>query len=184
MAEAQSATIEQEEEYAAQLNEQIRIEEEAEQSRISTLDIAQRVAMKLNRLIEEGHATGAFMFITMLAIFKDVVMDNVLDLIIIGEIPIIGQIPGMMISGTIWFFVRMRTGYVKRKYRHLLLWTIDCMPFFINNLPITTISILWMWHDARKAAAQAEENAKDLKNKTEEQLRKIDKTEDWELQTI
>jgi hypothetical protein len=182
MAEAETMTIE--DERLMRLEEARRIEEEAEETRRLVGGIAQRVAFKLNALVEEGHATGVFTFMLAIAIAKDGLMDWLLDFLIIGEIPLVGQIPGALMGATLWFFMRMRGSYAKRKFRQIILLTIDCLPFFINNLPLTTLSVLWMWSDAKKDAEKAEVNLVDLKNKTRQELKAIDEAEEADITDV
>lgn len=69
---------------------------------------AEKIAGKLNETIDRGHANTAFLLALILAFLKDS-LDIILDFPIlgfpIGEIPILGQLPGLLISTTLYIFL-------------------------------------------------------------------------------
>lgn len=135
-------------------------------------EAAQRVAVKLNKLIEQGHDTTAFGIAIILACLKDGV-DIGLDFIIIGEIPILGQLPGLFISATLMYFLWGKGWFNTTKVK-VLLWGlglfVDNLPLLINDIPMTVLTVLMAWHVVRKRARKAEENMQELSKKTEEEL--------------
>ncbi len=142
-------------------------------------EAAQRVANKLNKLIDQGHDTIAFGIAIILAIIKDGV-DIGLDFIIIGEIPIIGQLPGLFISATLMYFLWGKGWFNTAKVK-ILLWGLgmffDNLPFLINDLPMTVLTVLMAWHVVRERAKKAEENLRELSKKTQEELEAIEQEE-------
>lgn len=142
--------------------------------------ISGRVARKLNEMIETGHATTAFTILFSLAMLKDGVLDWVLDFIGIGEIPFIGQLPGYFVTGIMTYFAWNKGNCFQKFYRkRIILLILDLLPFAINNFPLTTAGIFWMWWDVRKKSAVAEENLKEINTKTREELEIIDQEADW-----
>ncbi|MFH0851983.1 MAG: hypothetical protein V1845_00010 [bacterium] len=171
--------------YDEQLYEQTLEEGRNEDKKRFTLSIFKRVAQKLNEMIETGHATSAFFILFSLAILKDGAMDWVLDFFAIGEIPILGQLPGYVVTGIMTYFAWSKSGCFKNFYRkRIILLIVDLLPFAINNLPLTTAGIFWMWWDVRKKAAAAEINLEDLNQKTEEELETIDQEMNWTTEQI
>lgn len=163
-----TATIE--EERLAQLQQARLLEKIEAESGIT--EMAAKVAAKLNQLIAQGHDTTAFGVAIILACLKDGV-DIGLDLIVIGEIPILGQLPGLFISATLMYFLWGK-GYFNTTKVKIILWGLgffaDNLPFLINDLPMTVLTVLMAWHVVRKRARKAEENMQELSKKTEEEL--------------
>jgi len=137
-------------------------------------ELAERVGRKLQKMIEEGHATEAFMIALFLAGLKDS-LDVTLDLLLIGNIPIIGALPGLFLTVIIYVI----TGpSFKNKMKLKVAWWVlgffvDGLPFF-NALPINTILVLYTWHAVRKDASEAEGKLEKLENITKEELEEID----------
>ena len=166
-----------------QLYEQQLNEERKQEEKHFTLSIYKRVAQKLNEMIETGHATEAFFILFSLAILKDGVLDWILDFFAIGEIPFIGQLPGYIVTGIMTYFSWSKSNCFKSFYRkRIILLLIDLLPFAINNLPLTTAGIFWMWWDVREKAAVAEVNLKEIDRKTRKELEEIDQEADWETE--
>lgn len=137
---------------------------------------AERVAIKLNKLIEDGHDATAFFMAILLAAFKDCV-DLGIDLVLIGEIPILGQLPGLFISATLMYFLWGKGWFNTTKIK--IIWWVfglffDNLPL-LNALPMTVFTVLMAWHVVRKKAEGAEENLKELKKKTMRELEEIEK---------
>ena len=164
--------------YEEKLHEQQLGEKRKEDEKKFTLSLYKRVAQKLNEMIETGHATSAFFILFSLAILKDGLMDWLLDFFAIGEIPILGQLPGAAVTGIMMYFAWNKGGFFKNFFRkRIVLFIVDLLPFVINNLPLTTIGIFWMWVDCRKKAAAAQKNIESLNEKTKEELQAIDQEE-------
>lgn len=139
-------------------------------------NIAQSVAAKLNKQIEQGHETGAFLIMIMLAIFKDGLLDILLDFLFIGMIPVIGQIPGWFVSAVIFYFMWGKGWFLKFRLHlwfYALSFIIDGLPLF-EELPITTLTVLYAWHNVRKWAKEAEEKLQSLDMSTKEELEELD----------
>jgi len=166
------------------------VEERAEDEKQQVHGLAEKIATHLNEMIEAGHDNTAFMILITLAAFKDGVLDLGLDLFFgIGEIPVLGQLPGLIISGVIFFFIRMRASFGKRFMRRLIakrlvrilaMFFVDCLPL-VNNLPMATINILWIWHDVKKEAEKAESDMQALQGMTKSQLEQIDNDAELEM---
>lgn len=79
--------------------------------------------------------------IRLLAAGKDG-LDLALDLLLIGEIPVVGQLPGIGYSLLLTLY-RIRTGWFREQKRRAVLFTvvliIDNLPI-ANNLPLTFLS--------------------------------------------
>lgn len=144
------------------------------------IGIAERVAGKLNKLIEQGHDTTAFGIAIFLACIKDGV-DIGLDFLFgFGEIPILGQLIGIFISASLMYFLWGKGWFNTTKVK-ILLWGLgffaDNLPFLINDLPMTVLTVLMAWHVMRKKAREAEEQMPKLFEKTIEELEAIEQTE-------
>lgn len=157
-----------------------RLQEERLADKISAekfvLETAERVAIKLNKLIEQGHDTTAFGIAIILACLKDGV-DIGLDFIVVGEIPILGQLPGLFISAILMYFLWGKGWFNTTKVK-ILLWGVglvfDNLPLLINDLPMTVLTVFMAWHVVRKRARKAEENMQELNKKTIEELKIIE----------
>lgn len=153
--------------------------EEKRQMIFSVEDLAQRVAAKLNQMIAQGRENTAFAIAIFLAILKDG-LDIGIDFFIVGEIPIIGQLPGLFISATLMYFLWGK-GWFNRTKVKIILWglgfLVDNLPFLINDLPMTTLTVFMAWHIIRKRARQAEKDLEKLHELTEEELMAIEQEE-------
>lgn len=140
-------------------------------SRIAVLKLAQKTAAKLDKLIVEGHNTSVLIFGLTLSLLKDGVMDLVLDFLFIGEIPIIGQLPGMVVSAMLVYFMWSKGMWKKKMLLSVVVLLLaDNLPFAINNLPLSTIAVLWSWKSIRQRALNAETDLQELSQKTQEEL--------------
>lgn len=152
---------------------------EKERMIFSVEDLAQRVADKLNKMIAQGHENTAFAIAVFLAILKDIV-DIGLDFFGIGEIPILGQLPGLFISAILMYFLWGKGWFNKTKVK-LVLWGlgffVDNLPFLINDLPMTTLTVFVAWHVIRKRARRAEQDLEKLHELTEEELMAMEQEE-------
>jgi hypothetical protein len=149
---------------------------DTEKGQKSVFEIAQRVAGKLNKLIERGHDTTAFSIALLLAALKDGVDIGLDFLFLAGEIPIIGQLPGVFISAVLAYFLWGK-GWFKTTKVKIILWGLgfvfDNLPL-ANDLPMTILTVLWAWHIVRERAQHAERNLMDLKEKTAGELEEIE----------
>lgn len=170
---ANTTTIETENGYAAGLAEarnQDRIKDEE-----STLSAAKKLAGKLNQLIAQGHDTTAFSIALLLAALKDGVDIGLDFLFLAGEIPLVGQLPGVFISATLAYFLWGKGWFNTTKIK-IVIWVlglfIDNMPM-VNDLPMTVLTVLWAWHIIRERAQHAERNLGTLGEKTTDELEMI-----------
>jgi len=149
----EAATIER-------LNEARRVRFRLDRAAVSA---ARTLAERLNREIAEGHDITAFMIALLLAASKDG-LDWILDLFFIGEIPIIGQIPGIFLSVFLAYFLWGKGWFNKTKVRiiyYIIGLFIDNLPL-VNNLPMNILVVLWAWHVVRHRAREAERELEDL----------------------
>lgn len=146
----------------------------AGEAKQATLALAGRTAEKLNEMIEQGHETGAFVIAILLACIKDG-MDDILDLLLIGNIPILGQLPGFFVSATLMYFLWGKGWFNTTKVK-VIVWVlgffIDNMPA-VNALPLTVLSVIMAWHVVRKKARGAEEKLQNLHQYSFEELENI-----------
>lgn len=163
-----------EDERAVQLH-QLRLKDAMDAEK-SVQGAAQRIAGKLNQLIAQGHDTTAFSIALLLAALKDGVDIGLDFLFLAGEIPLVGQLPGVFISATLAYFL-WRKGWFNSTKIKIVIWVlglfIDNMPL-INDLPMTVLTVLWAWHIVRQRAQEAEKNKGELHEKTLEELEVIE----------
>ncbi len=118
---------------------------------------AQAIAERLNSEIEAGHATAVFLFALGLAFLKDGLLDWGLNLLGIGLIPIVGQIPGWLVSGILYYFLWSKGWFKKTKIR-ISYWVLalffDNLPGF-EELPLTILEVCFAWAFIRRRARQA-----------------------------
>ena len=140
------------------------------------VEAAERVAKKLNKMIETGHDDSAFMIALLLAAFKDF-LDIVLDILLIGLIPGVSFFIGLFLTSFLFFFLLGKGWFLKTRLK-IWFWIlglfVDGLPVF-NALPTNVLLVLYAWHLAKKRARNAEENLEKLKEKTLEELEEIDK---------
>lgn len=137
---------------------------------------AEKLAERLNREIAEGHDEVAFLIALLLAATKDG-LDWVLDFLLIGEIPFIGQIPGIFLSAFLAYFLWSKGWFKRTKIRitfYVLALFIDNLPFGVNNLPMNVLSVLWAWHVVRHRARQAEGELEGLQKKVGAALTEVE----------
>ncbi len=138
----------------------------------AVLDLAKSIADKLNKKIETGEETSAFVIALGIAILKDI-LDAGLTLTLIEFYPFLGQIPGILVSAILMYFLWGKGWFLKWKARAILFVIGDNIPL-IDFLPLSTIMVLWAWRNVRKQAEEARGNMVDLHLKTFEELTKID----------
>ena len=146
----------------------------------AVLELAQKAAVKLNKQIELGHETTAFTIAIVLAIFKDGALDIGLDLLGgFGEIPILGQLPGLFVSAALFYFLWGK-GWCNTTKVKAIIWIlgifIDNLPL-ANELPMTVLTVFMAWHVVHKKAGEAEEKLQTLNEKTMEELEIIEQEE-------
>ena len=146
-------------------------------SRKKTLLVTELIAEKLNKQIAEGNDVLAFSIALALALIKDIV-DVALDFIFgVGEIPVLGQIPGYIISGILTFFLWGKGWFLKPKIRlayYGLGLFVDNLPL-ANNLPLQTLTVLYAWHNAREKAKQSQGWLQELGRASEKRIREIER---------
>jgi hypothetical protein len=160
----------EEEEMLAELEEDRSGYEEDEEKKAEQLTVSARKKIaKYDQIIKEGSATGTFLTILFLTFLKEGA-DWALDLILVGEIPLLGQMPGWFITAIIIFLQWGRGKFLRNQImkRGVLLW-LDNLPV-INNLPLSIIYTLWLWHYCKKEAEKAKEQKERLVRNTQEGL--------------
>lgn len=127
---------------------------------------ARALAARLNREIEQGNDVAAFTIALFIALAKDG-LDWVLDFILIGEIPVVGQVPGIFATAFLYYFLWGKGWLLKWRIRAIF-WIFgfffDNLPL-ANNLPLSTLAVLWAWHNVRQRAAEAERELEGLQKK-------------------
>lgn len=135
---------------------------------------AQRLAEKLNKEIEKGNDTGAFMIALLLAAFKDF-LDIILTLTLIGLIPGVTFAVGLFLTSFLFFFMLGKGWFLKIRLR-IWFWIlglfIDGLPGF-SALPINTLLMLYAWHLVKKRKAGAEIKLRDLNQLTEYEVNRL-----------
>ena len=134
-------------------------------------DAARLLVQKLNKEIADGHDSVAFMLAILLAIMKDG-LDFILDILGVGLIPILGQIPGYFLSAFLMVFLWGKGYFLKGKIK-IIYWIFglffDNLPAF-NALPLNTLTVIYAWHVVRKRAGKAREKLDDVKKLTEQEV--------------
>lgn len=144
------------------------------------LKLAQRVAAKLNKLIDQGHENWAFTIILTLSIIKDIgftiLLDKLLKLLGIGFIPLIADVGPLFVSAVLFYFAWGKGWFMGTKAK-IWIWiaggfveVVDVIGF----VPTTTISTLLTWRLIRKKAKEAERHMEKLHTKTLAELESLD----------
>lgn len=137
---------------------------------------AERVAKKLNKMIETGHDDSAFMIALLLAAFKDF-LDIILGILLIGLIPGVSFFIGLFLTSFMFFFMFGKGWFLKTRLK-IWFWIlglfVDGLPVF-SALPINVLLVLYAWRLTKKKMRKAEEDLDNLKEKTLEELEEIDK---------
>ena len=144
------------------------------------LRAAEALAAKLNREIAQGHDVIVFTIALLLAAFKDGVLDWILDFAGIGEIPVVGQLPGIFVSASLAYFLWGKGWFRKAKIRvtyYIVALFFDNLPL-LNNLPLTVLEVLWAWHVVRSRAVEAEAERSDLERAVGKSLEDIEEAEE------
>src|SRR3989344_6389963 len=136
--------------------------------------IAHALAEKLNREIEKGNDTQAFMIALLLAGFKDF-MDIILTLTLVGLIPGVNFAVGLFLTSFLFFFLLGKGWFLKWRIR-VWFWIlglfIDGLPAF-SALPINTLLVLYAWRLTKKRKAGAEVKLRDLSQLTEHEVNRL-----------
>lgn len=128
--------------------------------------LASRVTTKLNKLIEEGHATAAFMIAGSLALLKDLL--DIFSIVIPILSPFLTAVLFLFWWGKGWF----NKGKIKVG-RWILAQFFDNIPV-LSMLPIATLQTLLAWRAVRKQARKAEMDLASLKSMSHEELTSLD----------
>jgi hypothetical protein len=127
-------------------------------------------------LVVEGHDTTAFFIVMMLAIIKDGLLDPVLTFLGIGVIPILGDMPGLFVTG-ILFYIMHGKGMLRGKmFRRVLIFFLAGLIPLVKLLPETIFAALFAWNGVKKRAEQAEQDLQVLAQKTDEELESIEQS--------
>jgi len=145
-------------------------------SRRKTLLATELIAEKLNKQIAEGNDVFAFSIALALAMIKDGV-DIGLDFIFgVGEIPVLGQVPGYILSGILTYFLWGKGWFLAPKIRlayYGLGLFVDNLPL-ANDLPMNTLVVLYAWHNVREKAKRSQEWLRELGRASEKRIREIE----------
>jgi len=136
------------------------------------LDIAKRVADKLNKQIAMGHETFAFSIVIGVAVLKDLVLDPASDFA-----PIVGQIVlSLPVSAFLMYFLWGK-GYFNKQKGRIFWWLLGIFidtTWLFNLIPITTVTVLMAWRTVHKKGIKAQVSLDKLHEKTLEELEKIE----------
>lgn len=137
-------------------------------------DAAKSLAGKLNKQIEMGHESTAFSIAIMLAIMKDA-LDLGLDAVLIGLIPVVGQLPGYFLSAVLTYFLWGKGWFLKSKMKIIYLVCsvfFDNLPLF-NALPLNTINVLYAWKVVKESGESAAKTMENLHALSEKELAEL-----------
>ncbi|RJQ32902.1 hypothetical protein C4572_00320 [Candidatus Parcubacteria bacterium] len=161
-----------EEERQARLN-QARLLLSRERLKISS--IANDVAEKLEKMIEKGNDKSAFFIVLIIGLAKDGLLDIALDFLGVGLIPIIGQIPGFFLTSVLFYLMWGRGMLKGRIFAWVLSMFIgDSLPI-IEELPLTTIAILFAWKGLLKRIKKIKEEREKLANMTDDEIKEVER---------
>lgn len=136
---------------------------------------AKSLAKKLNEEIEKGNDTTGFLIALSLAVLKDF-LDIILDILLIGEIPGVGFIPGLFLTSFLFFFMLGKGWFLKWKIKFwywILGLFVDGLPL-VNALPMNSLLVLYAWRVTKKKASKAKLKLKNLENLSEKEIRELD----------
>ena len=137
------------------------------------------VIAKLNEEINQGNDTAVFTFVLVVALFKDVALDLILELTGIGEVPIIGWLPGMFLSGFLMYFLWGKGWFRKTRgkgYRVALLiivWVVGGNVSIIKAIPVDTFTVLAAWRTVKKRKRKAEAQLEKIKRMNEREAAQL-----------
>lgn len=150
------------------------------------LQISERIAGKLNKMIADGHETMPFLIALTLAFIKDF-SDIGLSLLglmvsagtagaLLPAVEAIATVVGWMLSGILTYFMWGKGYLNESKVRltwYLLGFLFDNLPG-INAMPMTVFLVIWAWHVVRKRARHAKKDLEELNQKTGTELEAIE----------
>ncbi len=147
-----------EQQYSAQLYQErqqkrMRGLKEKAKAKVSSIIVG-----KMVKAANDGK-TWIWPLVILLALLNDFV-----DFLIIGSIPIIGDIFDIFTLMTLSVFLYDIGGHIRMKVRILILLAgfFELIPF-VDILPVWTISILWSWYVVRKRGKLAEKELQEIK---------------------
>ena len=137
---------------------------------------ARELAGKLNAEIAKGNDTGAYMIALLLAGFKDF-LDVILNFTGVGEIPGVNFGCGLFLTSFLFYFM-LSKGYFLTTRLRIWFWVlglfVDGLPLF-STLPINLLLVLYAWRLAKKRAANAEINLRDLQKLSQKEVDALNK---------
>jgi hypothetical protein len=139
------------------------------------VSLANSLAKKLNKEIEKGNDTSAFMIALLLAAFKDF-MDIVLAVLLVGEIPGVNFLVGLFLTTFLFFFMLGKGWFLKWKIKFwfwVLGLIVDGLPV-IGVLPMNVLLVLYAWRLARKRKKRAEAKMEQLPQMTTLQINELE----------
>ncbi len=135
---------------------------------------AQRLAEKLNKEIEKGNDTTAFMIAILLAAFKDY-MDIMLTITFIGLVPGVTFAVGLFLTSFLFFFMLRKGWFLKTRIK-IWFWIlglfVDGIPA-VSAFPMNTLLVLYAWRLTKKRKARAETKLRDLSRLTEREINQL-----------
>lgn len=142
-------------------------------TRVAASAATKKLAGKLDQMIQQGNDSSVLLIGISLALLKDGVADIALDFLLIGEIPVIGQLPGMAVSiGLMYFMWGSGMMVNKIKTKVVLLLVVDMFPL-LNNIPMTVVAVLMCWQGVKERALKAQSDLSDLNNKTNAEIQAL-----------
>lgn len=136
-----------------------------------TISAAETLARKLNKEIEKGNDTVAFLIAMLLAGFKDF-LDIILNVLLIGEVPGVNFLTGLFLTSFLFFFM-LKKGYFLKTRLKIWFWVLglffDGLPLF-STLPTNVLLVAYAWRLAKKRKAHAEIKLENLDNLTTQEI--------------
>jgi hypothetical protein len=166
-----------EDNYFNRVGTQIKKDIDIEEAIVSS---AIKLASRLNKEIERGHAGIAFFIAILLAAFKDfqdiiwgLIGDALLAAFGIGVIPLaITWAVGLFVSVTLTYFLWRKGWFIKTKI--WIIWVIvgiffENIPVF-EMLPLEVLTVLYAWRNVRKRAKKAKHKLKNIDKLTAQEI--------------
>lgn len=149
-----------ENQYLEELNQERRKYRELERKHKKTAKISGAVLNKMMKAVEDRDL-WVWPFALMLALLNDF-----LDLLIIGSIPIIGDIIDLFTGFILFMFLLNLGGHIRIKVRAVIFAAsfFELIPL-VDFIPVWTISILYAWHITRQEGEKAEQTLKKIRTK-------------------
>ncbi len=138
---------------------------------------AEGLAQKLNKEIEKGNATGAFMIAILLATFKDIldIYLNALNITFVGVLSGVEFVVSLFLTSFLFFFMLSKGWFLKTRIK-IWYWILSIffegLPGF-SLLPISTLLVLYAWRLAKKRKANAEIKLENLDNLTAQEINSL-----------